>query len=242
MNSLKTSLKPGVISVLLVVGLIAIALLLSILWLGPAKGKFGLLSQKKEQQQPSYAQDTTGTGAPRGTHYNLNVIGVPKGKTADITSGNRIFVPLVGNCKINLAEGIFSVLDANCTDDNKAQFQLPNPDPTNTGTTTYSVWVRALGKPGGQSATTTCATEVATGETYCSVYTMVQIRNKGKSSFTDVSKYLLYIYADINDDGVLERYPLFDDALQDYYWNYDNNGLKLLQLRFYPVASTVPAP
>jgi len=24
---------------------------------------------------------------------------------------------------------------------------LPNPDPTNSGTTTYSVWARALGKP-----------------------------------------------------------------------------------------------
>lgn len=181
----------------------------------------------------------TGNGAPSGTHYNLNVIGVPKDKTASISTGNRIFVPLNGTCKINLAEGAFAVLDGNCTNDGVAQFQLPNPDPTNSGTTTYSVWARALGKPGGSSTTTTCATDVITNEEYCSIYSNVQIRNKGKSSFTNVSRELLYIYADLDGSGEIKRYPLFDDALKDYYWNYDNNGLKLMQLRFYPVATTV---
>ena len=27
---------------------------------------------------------------------------------------------------------------------------------------------------------------------------------------------------------------IFDSALQDYFWNYQNNGLRLAQLRFYP--------
>jgi len=26
---------------------------------------------------------------------------------------------------------------------------------------------------------------------------------------------------------------LFDPALQDYFWSYDNNGMKLAQFRFY---------
>jgi len=26
---------------------------------------------------------------------------------------------------------------------------------------------------------------------------------------------------------------LFDDCFQNYFWNYDNNGLKLMELRFY---------
>ncbi len=64
--------------------------------------------------------------------------------------------------------------------------------------------------------------------------------NTGKSCFTNVSKELLYVYADVNGDGTVERYPLFDSALQDYYWQYDNNGLKVLQLRFYQVPTTVP--
>jgi len=185
-------------------------------------------------------RSAAGSGAPSGAHYNLNIIGVPKGKTADLTgsSGHRIFVPLTGKCQIKLSQGDFQVLDANCTDNNQSVFQLPNPDPDNDGVTTYSVWARALGKPGGSSSTTTCATDTL-GQLWCSVYTMVQIRSKGKSTFTDVSRELLYIYADLNADGSLERYNLFNDALQDYFWSYDNNGLKLLQLRFYEIASKV---
>jgi hypothetical protein len=193
---------------------------------------------KPKDTEPSSA--ARGSGSPTGSHYNLNVIGVPKGKDATMTgsSGHRIFVPLVGNCKINLSAGDFQVLDGNCTDGPSA-FQLPNPDPDNDGITTYSVWARALGKPGGKSTTTACATDPVTGEDWCSVYSMVQVRDKGKSSFTDVSKQLLYIYADLDGDGSNERYNLFNDALQDYLWNYDNQGLKLLQLRFYEISSNV---
>jgi hypothetical protein len=183
----------------------------------------------------------TGNKAPSGPHFNLNVIGVPKDKTADMTgsSGHRIFVPLTGKCKINLGEGDFTVIDGNCTDNNQASFQLPNPDPENDGVTEYSVWARALGKPGGNSSMTTCATDPLTLEEWCSVESMVAFRDKGQSTFTDVSRELLYIYVDLDGDGMVERYNLFNDALQDYFWNYDNNGLKLLQLRFYEIPSLV---
>lgn len=203
------------------------------------------------EQRTSVRSEAAGNGAPSGTHYNLNIHGVPKTKTADMidTSGHNIFVPETGRCRINLSEGDFAVLDGNCTDGTSA-FQLPNPDPTNSGVTTFSVWARALGKPGGKSNTTTCAdqvitdptTGVTTTTTYCSVYTLTLERKKGKSTFGDVSRHLLYIYADLNADGVVERYPLFDPALQGYFWDYDNQGLKLVQLRFYPVASTVTTP
>lgn len=182
----------------------------------------------------------TGSGAPSGPHYNLNIIGVPKQKIAELTdtSGHRIFVPLYGKTKINLSEGDnFQVLDGNATD-GKGAFQLPNPDPDNDGVTEYSVWARALGKPGGKSETTTCAYDEFDVE-WCSIYTMVLVREKGKSAFTDVSKQLLYVYVDLDGDGTVERYPLFDPALMDYFWGYDNNGLKLAQLRFYEVISQV---
>lgn len=182
-----------------------------------------------------------GNGAPSGAHYNLNIIGVSNPKSADMTgsNGRAIFVPLTGSTKINLSQGDFAVLDANGTD-GTAAFRLPSPDPNNTGTTTYSVWARALGKPGGSASMQTCATDVATGELYCSVYTSVMTRSKGGSQFTDVSRELLYIYADLDGDGKVTRYPLFSDALADYFWSYSNNGLKLAQLRFYAVPSTVP--
>lgn len=213
-----------------------------------AGGIFTLLvthfNQKPQDIRSSAAERTiTGNGGPSGAHYNLNIIG-KSDKNCDATQnngGHRIFVPLNGGTKILLSEGDFAVLDY-CGTDGSASFQLPNPDPTNSGTTKYSVYARALGKPGGSSKTNTCATDPTTDETYCSVYTYVATRSTGKSTFTNVSKELLYIYADLNSDGTLERYPLFDQKLQDYYWQYDNNGLKVLQLRFYEVPTTVPSP
>ena len=183
----------------------------------------------------------TGNGFPSGPHYNLNIIGVPKGKTADMTgtNGHTIFVPLNGNCRINLSLGDYNVVDRNCTD-GPAEFSLPNPDPDGDGTTAYSVYARALGKPGGSSTTTTCFDDAQTGLTYCSIYSMVLVRDKGKSTATNVTKELLYVYVDTNYDGVVERYSLFSDALDDYFWDYDNNGLKLAQLRFYEIPTTVP--
>lgn len=181
-----------------------------------------------------------GNGAPSGAHYNLNIIGVPKSKKADMdgNNGHRMFVSLEGKTKINLSEGDFKVLDANGTD-GTAAFQLPNPDPENDGITTYSVYTRALGKPGGSSTMTPCATDVATGDEYCSTEQVISTRTKGKSSFTNVSRELLYIYADLDGDGTTERYNLFADELEGYYWDYDNRGLKLLQVRFYPISTNV---
>ncbi|MDP3963126.1 MAG: hypothetical protein Q8Q39_01380 [bacterium] len=191
-----------------------------------------------------------GNGAPSGAHYNLNIIGVAKDKTApmDGNDGHRIFVKLDGNTKILLSEGeTFNVLDANGTDGNGAKFQLPNPDPDNDGITVYSVYARALGTPGGNAMIATCATApgedgifgTADDEEVCSTETLTVERTKGKSSFENVSRELLYIFVDLDGDGTAERYNLFADELQDYFWSYDNNGLKVLQLRFYEMSTNV---
>ncbi len=179
-----------------------------------------------------------GNGAPSGSHYNLNIIGVAHDKTADLSTGDghRIFVDLSGSTKINLREGDFLVLDANGTD-GTAAFQLPDPDPDGDGVTSYSVFARALGTPGGSSLTTTCATDPTTGEVVCSTESLLLVRSGGRSKFTNVSRELLSVSVDLDGDGTLERVPLFGDELQDFFWQYDNNGLKLAQLRFYDVAT-----
>jgi hypothetical protein len=186
----------------------------------------------------------TGNGAPSGAHYNLNLIGVLD-KSADMTgsNGHVIFVDLTGKTRILLAQGPagifdFQVLDANGTD-GTARFQLPNPDPDNTGTTWYSVYARALGKPGGHGNITSGFVD-ADGNEWFSVYSYLPVRSTGKSSFTNVTKELLYVYVDMDLDGTVERVPLFDDRGEDYFWDYDNQGLKLVQLRFYEVSTTVP--
>lgn len=179
---------------------------------------------------------STGNGALSGSHYDLNIIGVSNPKNVNMSGGDghRIFVAFSGSTKIGLTEGDFAVIDANGTD-GTATFQLPNPDPDGDGVTSYSVYARALGTPGGSSTTTTCAIDPKTGETVCSNQTMVLVRSSGGSKFTNVSKALLYVTADVNGDGVIDHVPLFDDRLQDYFWQYDNNGLRLAQLRFYDV-------
>jgi hypothetical protein len=200
---------------------------------------------------PAFAGEK-GNGAPSGPHYNLNLIGVPKDKTAEMTGNNgaRIFMPLWGKANIWLCNSSdpagecygmdFAVLDANGTDNDGASFALPEPDPTNSGTSSYSVFARALGTPGGKATMNTCATDPVTKEVVCSMY--VLNLDRSKKGFVNVTKELLYIYWDNDADGVAEvRVPLFYDTLEDYFWAYDNQGLKLAQLRFYPgVQTTVP--
>lgn len=201
-----------------------------------------------------------GNGAPTGQHYSLNIIGVNEkaNMPANLDAGHVIFVKLWGNdTKINLCNsdnaagscyGVgFQVLDKNGTD-GTAAFALPNPDPTNDGTTQYSVFVRALGNPNGEANMQTCATDPTVELTdpnplECSVNILSLDASDRPAKFQNVSKYLLYIYADIDGDlnGDLERVPLFDTRLTDYYWDYDNRGLRLAQLRFYPCSTEVPA-
>jgi hypothetical protein len=189
---------------------------------------------------------STGNGAPSGPHYDLNIHGVAKGGSASTGSnGHDIFVPLQGQCKIMLSPGTYQVLDPNCLD-GSAAFQLPNPVSSatdNTVTTAYSVWVRALAKPGGSSSTTTCATDPATLTLICSTsqYVLVETRKNGQSVFTNATADLLFVSVCDTTTGKLIRTPLFDQSLQNYYWQYDNTGLKLLQLRFYQLPTTVAA-
>lgn len=199
-------------------------------------------SVNQTTQKTLKSQAVTGNGAPSGAHYNLNIIGVPKGKTADMTGNNGgvIFVSLTGNTKINLSPGTdFQVTDANGTD-GTAAFTLPDDVAT-----TYTVWARALGGPGGTANITTCAQLVLSDGTLdqvCSDTPLTMTRTKtGAPKFTNVSKDLLYVtiaapILDASGNVLLAAgsYPLFDAALQDYFWSYDNNGLKILQLRFYP--------
>jgi hypothetical protein len=193
---------------------------------------------------PALSTASTGNGAPSGEHYNLNIIAVPHAKSGDLTGGgNVIFVGLgtkteAVTTKILLeqsATGVFEVLDKDGTD-GQAKFSLPLPG-------SYTVWARALGKPYGEGTLTTCATDVtgapAEGD-ICSALSEVFVRGTGKSSFRNVTSNLTTITLDpVLDAAAVDAcggttVTLFDGCLEGYFWQYDNNGLKLLQLRFYP--------
>ncbi|HZM16506.1 MAG TPA: hypothetical protein VFE28_10920 [Candidatus Krumholzibacteria bacterium] len=210
---------------------------------GPAEEPIDMAAFEKARAAAEAVVAGTGNGAPPGAHYNLNLIGVPKTKTADMSGneGHRIFITLDGRTRILLGPGEYGVIDANGTD-GTASFTLPNPDPDNNGITDYSVFARALGKPGGSGSMSTCATDPTTGEEWCSIYSMVMVRDKGKQTFENYSRELLYVFVDLDGDGIVDRVPLFDNRLQGYYWEYDNLGLKLVQLRFYEVPTDVTTP
>ena len=178
-----------------------------------------------------------GNGTPSGAHYNLNLIGVGD-KDAEMkgNKGHRIFVKLWGNTKIYLTEGEFEVLDANGTDRDGAAFQLPAADADCDGSSDYSVFVRALGQPGGGATMTTCLYD-ADGE-YCSSESVTLNSHGNNNKFTNVSKQLLTVVYDIDEDGDLDRTPLFGDDAYGYLWDYENRGLRLAQLRFYDEYTT----
>lgn len=237
-----------------------------------------------------------GNGAPKGPHYNLNIIGVENEKKAAMTGSERhtIFVPLYSpktthinadGTKIGIYTQIFlkespegedfKVCDGNGFDEaydcegeklsnrTGAVFQLPanadwvcrwedtdcDPDTPDeyvcepTGLQ-YHVYARALGRPGGKATITTCAYDEA-GDVVCSTSQAIMERLKGKDGklFKDVTRELTSIcYLVYAADGVTvigeNCDSIFSEELYEYFWNYHNDGLRLLQLRFYTVPPT----
>jgi len=188
-----------------------------------------------------------------------------KADMEDDLGGHAIFVNLgsrTGDAvttKIMLASGDFAVLDKNGTD-GRASFRLPAP----AGGTAYQIYARPLGTPGGMARITTCAEQVLVDGVYvedevCSTENEVFVREVGKNTsnkFENVTQSLTTI---VIDDDVTETYgettayaacggtdtdgddapirvDLFDSCLENYFWKYDNNGLRVLQLRFYPAS------
>jgi len=147
--------------------------------------------------------------------------------------------------KIYLQEGPFQVIDGNACDGDEAIFQLPLQECATATVETvsdcaYDVYIRGLGSPQGSPSAviTTCGISPAGDEFQCSLESVTVTRTKQKSSFTNVTKELTTLCIDTIDDGVFdgqcdERVVLFGDDFAQYFWDYDNNGLRLAQLRFY---------
>lgn len=217
-------------------------LVLSLAALG-ASALSGCAAEPLDDEIGSAELAAKGNNTPGGAHYNLNLIGVPQGKSAEMkgNTGGRIFAPLWGNAKIWMVEGDdFGVLDANGTDADGATFELPDLYAELGSGTEYSVWAKALGAPGGSSSMTTCVTDYATGDTYCSTEQTVMVRGPGKETFSQVSQELLTVDCDLDGDGTLESQTLFSEDTYGYFWDYTNTGLKLAQIRFYPMPAASP--
>ena len=137
----------------------------------------------------------------------------------------------------------YQVLDANGTDANGARFMLPDPDPggaLSESWTAYSVYVRVRGKPTGSADMRSFIWEESTNTWWYSL-DVLDLDRLSYNKFKNVSKELLTVNvaADIVVGGVTYpkgRYYLFDPEVAGLFWGWDyqNSGLKLAQLRFYP--------
>jgi hypothetical protein len=70
-------------------------------------------------------------------------------------------------------------------------------------------------------------------------YVTLPVTSGKQQKFVNVTDQLLFVYCDIDRDGDIDKVPLFYDANGNsqydelYFWDYDNSGLKLLQMRIY---------
>jgi hypothetical protein len=180
-----------------------------------------------------------GNGAPNGSHFTLNIIGVQNDKNGNKDGGGSvIFVPLdttgrtsrtgvANKVDILLQPGDnFYVIDGDATNDDTAIFQMPTDVAT-----TYTVWARGLGKPTGNADMRLWAYDEET-DTWIAAAGQVTIQGHSvngapKQKFVNVTDELFIL---ANGDSV------FDPDYEQFLWTYGNNGQKLVQLRFYPVS------
>jgi hypothetical protein len=199
---------------------------------------------------PAFAQVGKGLSGP---HYNLNFIGVPKDKTVPfMTDSNRhtIFVPLQSGGDVSrqvkiyyVAGDEFRVLDGNATNDNTATIEVPS---IIGGDICYDVYAVALGKPNGNAVVNAeCTIDDLLGS--CTADALLQntfsvTRTKGKPHRENISDvFRASGCIDVNgstfcDAGDLQftNVWIFNlDQLLEYFWDFDNNGLRLMQTRFY---------
>ena len=147
--------------------------------------------------------------------FNFNVIGYPVGKSygGDCGDGHRIFVnrdAKGAQVRVTNSGTGWSIVDCNATSDHQAVLATSQA-------AIYDVYVRILGKPGGNIHV--CAntlTDFTSGETLCLLGTIDLTRGSGQSKFS------------------LAPSAMFDASLQDLMWTVDTNtDFRIAQFRVY---------
>jgi len=209
------------------------------------------------------AQAGVGSEIPdNGKHYNLNIIGMKNQKDADMTGSNRhtIFVPLgedgvPKSVKIYVVRNYanpdkFQVLDGNACDEDGATIAVPFED---YGTLSFNVYATALGKPGGHAKVDATVTfeEGTYGGLLMDTFTLKRENGKGTKgpkplNISDIFRATGWIdvcgemgVEDTCDISFNNVWVFNVPTLLEYLWDYNNEGLKLMQVRFYPTTSGV---
>lgn len=214
---------------------------------------------------PASAQVGQGLSGP---HYNLTIIGVSKDKTADMTSGNGhvLFVPLdttgdvLNSTKIYFVPGTeFNVIDANCTDADGCTIEVPSSE---LGDICYNVYAIGLGKPFGEAIVNVECTDpqIVGGCTAALLQNTFTVDRTNGGSNKPHRQNISNVF---RASGCLDIAPITNPptceltfqnvwvfnlpGLVNYFWGYNNDGLKNMQIRFYPTtcgtfATPTPTP
>ncbi len=186
-------------------------------------------------------KELTKGDSPKTNHYSLNLVGVPDDKFEafydDERSEESIYVGLRGNSRVMLRKASqdegFGIIEANGLED-VAIFQLPTLSETE-----YQLFVRPLGIPRAESQPHDV--DPSTNEDIASMGTIIIVKGNGADRDTDIGSKLMTVNVaaeDINRDDVIDEldittYKIFDEVLEGYLWEYNDEGLKVSQLRFY---------
>jgi len=138
----------------------------------------------------------------------------------------------------------FRVLDGNATDRDGATIQMPH---AYDGSACYDVYATAPGKPGGMAH---IEADIILDDTALLSLDQVEftaVRSNGRPVSQDISDiFRVSGCVDLNASGVCDSGDnfisnewLFNiEEVVSYWWNWTNNGLKLLQVRFYDCSGT----
>ena len=120
----------------------------------------------------------------------------------------------------------FQINDGNACDNDPAELALPP-----LVATTYNVFIKMVGKPGGKANPVLCAkdlyTDLVTDDYYCNTGT-VHVRVKGKNTYVDVTDELLWI---LEEDWYTF---VFRDPDGSYFWDFSATTGAKAQVRFVP--------
>jgi len=197
----------------------------------------------------------TGSGAPSGPHWNINIIGHPKGGIGgDYSSGHSIMIPLRN---VNGPDGLRCELDGvNFVDDTSPtgvtleptgakiyfvagdHFEIIDRDATDDNGATimvpvegdviqFDVYIRVLGKPSQCMNINAYAYDLEQNLWFLAGRVTLS-RAKGKSTFVKANDLFNVWFS--GSETVLS---VFNDVFESYFWSILNNGTRLVQVRFY---------
>jgi hypothetical protein len=141
-------------------------------------------------------------------------------------------------------DGEFAILDRDATDDGVARILVPDT----TGQDGYDgvdVFIRILGKPYACMAIDGVAydaDQASNGMWYYSGHVTLN-RKSGKSVFQNINDLFDVYYCDTWDDSSgewvctdtnIEEISVFSNVFEEYFWDIQNSGSRIVQVRLYP--------